>query len=65
MMSTGFSDSWELRMRNVQAYGLVPFPMTDDDWSRVHGDNERISIDAFRKGIDFLNAIVTEFAVSK
>jgi acetylornithine deacetylase/succinyl-diaminopimelate desuccinylase-like protein len=65
MMSTGFSDSWELRMRNVQAYGLVPFPMTDDDWSRVHGDNERIPIEAFRKGIDFLYAIVTEFAVSK
>src|SRR6202020_1425441 len=54
MMSTGFSDSWELRMRNVQAYGLVPFPMTDDDWSRVHGENERIPIHAFRKGLDFL-----------
>lgn len=65
MMSTGFSDSWELRMRNVQAYGLDPFPMTDDDWSRVHGDNERIPVDGFRKGVDFLNAIVTEFAVSK
>jgi acetylornithine deacetylase/succinyl-diaminopimelate desuccinylase-like protein len=65
MMSTGFSDSWELRMRNVQSYGLVPFPMTDEDWSRVHGDNERIPVDGFRKGVDFLNAIVTEFAVSK
>ena len=65
MMSTGFSDSWELRMRNVQSYGLVPFPMTDDDWSRVHGDDERIPVEGFRKGVDFLNAIVTEFAVSK
>jgi len=64
-MSTGFSDSWELRMRNVQAYGFVPFPLTEDDWARVHGDNERIPVDAFRKGVDVLYTIVSNFAVSK
>jgi acetylornithine deacetylase/succinyl-diaminopimelate desuccinylase-like protein len=64
-MSTGFSDSWELRMRNVQAYGLVPFPMTEEDFARVHGDNERIPVDSFRKGVDFLYAIVWDFAVAK
>ncbi len=63
-MSTGFSDSWELRMRDVQAYGLVPFPMTEDDFSRIHGDNERIPVDSFRKGVDFLYSIVSNFAVS-
>jgi acetylornithine deacetylase/succinyl-diaminopimelate desuccinylase-like protein len=64
-MSTGFSDSWELRMRNVQAYGLVPFPMTEEDFSRMHAENERIPIDSFRKGIDFLYAIVSDFSASK
>ena len=64
-MSTGFSDSWELRMRNVQAYGFVPFPLTEDDWARVHGDNERIPVDSFRKGVDVLYTIVSNFAVSK
>lgn len=64
-MSTGFSDSWELRMRNVQAYGLVPFPLTEEDFSHVHGDNERIPVDSFRKGVDFLYAIVSDFATSK
>jgi acetylornithine deacetylase/succinyl-diaminopimelate desuccinylase-like protein len=64
-MSTGFSDSWELRMRNVQAYGLVPFPMTDNDFARVHGDNERIPVDSFREGVDFLYAIVSDFAIAK
>jgi acetylornithine deacetylase/succinyl-diaminopimelate desuccinylase-like protein len=64
-MSTGFSDSWELRMRSVQAYGLVPFPMTEEDWSREHGDNERIPVDAFRKGVDYLYAIVSDFAGEK
>lgn len=64
-MSTGFSDSWELRMRNVQAYGLVPFPLTEEDFARVHGDNERIPVESFRKGVDFLYAIVSDFVVAK
>jgi carboxypeptidase PM20D1 len=64
-MSNGASDSWPLRMRNVEAYGLVPFPMTDEDFALVHGDNERIPVDSFRKGVDFLYAIVADFAVTK
>jgi acetylornithine deacetylase/succinyl-diaminopimelate desuccinylase-like protein len=52
-------------MRNVQAYGLIPFPLNDDDMSRFHADNERIPLDSFQKGITFLYAIVSDFSVSK
>jgi acetylornithine deacetylase/succinyl-diaminopimelate desuccinylase-like protein len=64
-MSTGATDSARLRMRNVQAYGLSPFPLTEDDLMRMHADDERISIDSFRKGIQFLDAVVNAFAVNK
>jgi acetylornithine deacetylase/succinyl-diaminopimelate desuccinylase-like protein len=64
-MSTGATDSWPLRMRSVQAYGLLPFPLTEDDLLRMHGDNERIPLDSFRKGIEFLYGIVVDFAVAK
>ena len=64
-MSTGATDSLFLRLRTVQAYGLFPFPLDDDDFSRMHADDERISIDSFHQGIDFLNSIVTDFAVAK
>ncbi|HKV04395.1 MAG TPA: M20/M25/M40 family metallo-hydrolase [Candidatus Acidoferrales bacterium] len=64
-MSTSATDSSPLRMRNVQAYGLLPFPLTDDDRLRMHADNERIPIDSFRKGVEFLYSIVNDFAVSK
>jgi acetylornithine deacetylase/succinyl-diaminopimelate desuccinylase-like protein len=63
-MSTGATDSMPLRLRSVQAYGLLPFPLTDDDLSRMHADNERIPVDSFSKGVKFLYAIVNEFAVS-
>jgi acetylornithine deacetylase/succinyl-diaminopimelate desuccinylase-like protein len=64
-MSTSATDSNFLRMRNVQAYGLLPFPLSEDDLLRMHADNERVPVDSFRKGVDFLYTIVTDFAVSK
>jgi acetylornithine deacetylase/succinyl-diaminopimelate desuccinylase-like protein len=65
MMSAYFTDSTPLRMRSVQAYGLLPFPLNDDDLSRFHADNERIPLDSFQKGIEFLYAIVSDFSVTK
>ncbi len=64
-MSTSATDSTPLRMRAVQAYGLLPFPMTQDDLSLMHGDNERIQLDNFRKGLEFLNDVVVDFVVAK
>jgi len=64
-MSTSATDSVQLRLRNVQAYGILPFPITDQDRNRMHANDERLPVDSFRKGIDFLYAIVTDFAVAK
>ena len=64
-MSTGGTDSTPLRMRGVEAYGLLPFPITQDDLSRMHGDNERIQLDNFRKGLEFLNDVVVDFVAAK
>jgi acetylornithine deacetylase/succinyl-diaminopimelate desuccinylase-like protein len=49
----------------VQAYGLVPFALSDEDLRRMHGDDERIPLVAFDKGVDVLMKIVSEFAVSR
>ena len=63
--STGATDSAQLRLHNVQAYGLFPFPLTEEDAQRLHADDERIPLDSFRKGIDFLYRVVEEFARAK
>ncbi len=62
--STWLTDSAQLRLHQVQALGLVPFPLTQDDLKRMHGDDERIPLAAFDKGVDVLSKIVTEFAVT-
>ena len=61
-MSTGATDSAQLRLRNVQAYGILPFPLTEQEYARMHADDERIPLDAFRKGVAFLYTLVSTFA---
>jgi len=63
--STWATDSAQLRLHNVQAYGLVPFPLTEEDLKRMHGEDERIPLAAFNKGVDVLARIVAEFAVTR
>ena len=63
--STWLTDSAQLRLHNVQAYGLVPFPLSQEDLRRMHGDDERIPLASFDKGVDALMKIVTEFAVAR
>jgi acetylornithine deacetylase/succinyl-diaminopimelate desuccinylase-like protein len=64
-LSTGATDSASLRLHKVQAYGLDPFPLTEGDDARMHGDDERIPIESFRKGVAFLYHVVSDFASTK
>ncbi|MGB7844804.1 MAG: M20/M25/M40 family metallo-hydrolase [Candidatus Acidiferrum sp.] len=64
-MSTGATDSAQLRLHNVQAYGLRPIPMTEEDDTRVHGDDERLPLASFAKGVDLMTHIVTEFSITR
>jgi acetylornithine deacetylase/succinyl-diaminopimelate desuccinylase-like protein len=64
-MSTGATDSAQLRLHSVQAYGLRPFPMTEEDDRRVHGDDERLPLAGFAKGVDLMARIVAEFSVTR
>jgi acetylornithine deacetylase/succinyl-diaminopimelate desuccinylase-like protein len=59
------TDSAQLRLHNVQAYGLLPFPLTDEDNLRFHADDERIPLDSFRKGIEFYSRVVNDFVARK
>lgn len=62
--STWATDSAQLRLHNVQAYGLVPFPLNEDDLKRMHGDDERIPAAAFAKGVSLTVRLLHQFAVS-
>lgn len=43
-LSTGATDSARLRRLGIQAYGLLPFPLSADDENRMHGHDERVPV---------------------
>jgi acetylornithine deacetylase/succinyl-diaminopimelate desuccinylase-like protein len=48
---TGFTDSHYFREKGIASYGFVPFALTDEDGSREHGIDERLSTANLRGGI--------------
>jgi acetylornithine deacetylase/succinyl-diaminopimelate desuccinylase-like protein len=63
-MGTGATDSAQLRAKGVQAYGLGNVS-TDDDRRRVHGNDERASIEGLGKFLEFMWLAVTDVALAK
>ena len=49
-MSTGATDSARLRRLGIEALGVLPFPMDQGDEDRMHGNDERIPLDALHFG---------------
>jgi acetylornithine deacetylase/succinyl-diaminopimelate desuccinylase-like protein len=57
-----FTDSWVFRRMGLQAYGWSPFILDDEEWSRVHGNDERISLDNLREGARAYTELLVQMA---
>lgn len=55
---TGFTDSHFTRDAGIASYGFTPAVIPESEFVRVHGNDERISEAAFRRGVDDHLAIV-------
>jgi acetylornithine deacetylase/succinyl-diaminopimelate desuccinylase-like protein len=62
LLSTGATDSAQLRSAGIKAYGLLPFPLTTDDIGRMHGDNERMPVASLGFGLQMTYRVATEIA---
>jgi acetylornithine deacetylase/succinyl-diaminopimelate desuccinylase-like protein len=58
-VSTGFTDSHFTRDAGIDSYGFDPSITPEAEWSRIHGNDERISVAAFLQGVRDMRAIVT------
>ena len=61
MMSTWATDSTFLRLHNVECYGVVSFPLTEEEMARMHADNERIPVASIEKAVALIYSSVAEF----
>jgi acetylornithine deacetylase/succinyl-diaminopimelate desuccinylase-like protein len=50
-LSTGATDSATLRRLGVKAYGLLPFPLTQEEEGRMHGHDEGVPIASLGFGV--------------
>lgn len=57
-VTTGFTDSRVFRRRGVTAYGFVPALSGPTEYGRVHGNDERLSIENLRLGMQILHNTV-------
>jgi acetylornithine deacetylase/succinyl-diaminopimelate desuccinylase-like protein len=64
VMLTGATDSAQLRAKGVQAYGLGSV-VTDEERARVHGNDERLSVDGIGKFVEFVYRAVVDVAAAK
>lgn len=57
-LSTGATDSARLRRMGIKAYGLLPFPLAEDDEQRMHAADERVPVPALEYAIRVVYGIV-------
>jgi acetylornithine deacetylase/succinyl-diaminopimelate desuccinylase-like protein len=57
-MSTGATDGAVLRAKGIPTYGILPMPLPLEDELRMHGDNERVPIDALGWAAEYLYRVL-------
>ncbi len=57
-LMTGASDLRYFRNLGILSYGFFPATFTNDDFLRMHGKNERISVEALNEGLEGTKEIV-------
>ena len=57
----GFTDSHFFRDLGITSYGYIPVVVPEQDTRSVHGNNERISIDTFERGVEIMTDVLMRF----
>jgi acetylornithine deacetylase/succinyl-diaminopimelate desuccinylase-like protein len=64
-LSTGATDSARLREWGMQAFGVLPFPMNQDDEDRMHGNDERVPLASLEFGTKLIYGTILRVAGAK
>ena len=60
-VTSGFTDSHFFRDIDIESYGYSPSVRTTAQGSSVHGNNERIGVETFERGVEIMVETVTRF----
>lgn len=62
-LSTGATDSARLRRMGIKAYGILPFPLAQEDEERMHAHDERVPLASLAYGVRLVYGIVRRMTV--
>ncbi len=62
-LSTGGTDSAQLRRIGISSYGILPFPMAQEDEERMHGHDERVPVGSLHFGTRLIFESVRRIAL--
>ena len=51
VVSTGFTDSHFTRDLGISSYGFNPIIIDESEFSRIHGNDERVNVANFKRGV--------------
>jgi acetylornithine deacetylase/succinyl-diaminopimelate desuccinylase-like protein len=60
----GFTDNWVFRNCGLHGYGFSPFILEESEWRRVHGNDERISLENLQEGVRCHTELLLEMAAA-
>jgi len=56
------TDAPTWRSRGIPVYGIYPYPIDAEDLTRMHGNDERVSIESLRQGTEMIYRTLVEVA---
>jgi acetylornithine deacetylase/succinyl-diaminopimelate desuccinylase-like protein len=59
------TDARPWRSRGIPVYGIYPYPIDAEDLTRMHGNDERVSIESLRQGTEMIFRTLVEIAGRK
>lgn len=59
------TDAFAWRSRGIPVYGTYPYPITPEDLTRMHGNDERVPIDSLRQGTEMIYRTLVDVASAK
>ena len=64
MILVAFTDNWVFRRCGLHSYGFSPFVIEEPELQRIHGNDERISLENLREGVRAYTEMLVDVAGS-
>lgn len=62
-VASGFTDSHFTRDLGIASYGFDPVVVPEAEFSRIHGNDERVNVEAFKRGVVDHLAIISAVVI--